>query len=96
MSETSLTTASTRDYKISPDHFRKIQEHLEANPDRFNDTREFVFRAIDIFLAWETDPLTGKKKMNEMLPTIPQLAMMKVSAKPEIIEQMFPGLLEKH
>ena len=62
MSETSLTTASTRDYKISPDHFRKIQEHLEANPDRFNDVREFVFRAIDIFLAWETDPLTGKKK----------------------------------
>ena len=96
MSETSLTTASVRDYKISPDHFRKIQEHLEANPDRFNDTREFVFRAIDIFLAWETDPLTGKKKMNEMLPTIPQLAMMKVSAKPEVIEQMFPGLLEKH
>ncbi|MBL77269.1 MAG: hypothetical protein CL763_10170 [Chloroflexi bacterium] len=80
------------DYKISPDHQKKIARALESG--RFNDSREFVFRAIDVFLAWESNPQMAMGKMTEMSPTIAQYAFMQGMMDANALKQMYPGYPE--
>ena len=64
-------------YRIKPNDHKKIKKLLEEFPDRYLDIRDFISTAIEIFYTWETNPLRGKKMMEEMEQTVPQLAMMK-------------------
>ena len=80
------------DYKISPDHQKKIARALESG--RFNDSREFVFRAIEVFLAWETNPQMATQKMTEMSPTTAQYALMQGMMDANHLQQMYPGYPE--
>jgi hypothetical protein len=80
------------DYKISPDHQKKIARALESG--RFNDSREFVFRAIEVFLAWETNPSMATQKMTEMSPTTAQYALMQGMMDANALQQMYPGYPE--
>ena len=80
------------DYKISPDHQKKIARALESG--RFNDSREFVFRAIEVFLAWETNPSMAVQKMTEMSPTTAQYALMQGMMDANALQQMYPGYPE--
>ena len=80
------------DYKISPDHQKKIARALESG--RFNDSREFVFRAIEVFLAWETNPQMATQKMTEMSPTPAQYALMQGMMDANALKQMYPGYPE--
>ena len=80
------------DYKISPDHQKKIARALESG--RFNDSREFVFRAIEVFLAWETNPQMATQKMTEMSPTPAQYALMQGMMDANHLKQMYPGYPE--
>ena len=75
------------DYKISPDHQKKIARALESG--RFNDSREFVFRAIEVFLAWETNPQMATQKMTEMSPTPAQYALMQGMMDANHLKQMY-------
>ena len=95
MSEESVL-GPDRKYEVSPTHFHKIQQLLKDYPNRYNNEREFIFRAIDIFLTWETDPLFAKKKMAELEPTIGQFAQMKMMMKPDEVEGMYPGFEERN
>ena len=95
MSEESVL-GPDRKYEVSPTHFHKIQQLLKNYPDRYNNEREFIFRAIDIFLTWETDPLFARKKMEELEPTIGQFAQMKMMMKPDQVEDMYPGFEERN
>jgi hypothetical protein len=95
MSEESVL-GTDRKYEVSPTHFHKIQQLLKEYPDRYNNEREFIFRAIDIFLTWETDPLFARKKMEELEPTIGQFAQMKMMMKPDQVEEMYPGFEERN
>ena len=95
MSEESVL-GTDRKYEVSPTHFHKIQQLLKNYPDRYNNEREFIFRAIDIFLTWETDPLFARKKMEELEPTIGQFAQMKMMMKPDQVEDMYPGFEERN
>lgn len=82
-------------HPVSPTQIKKIRQLLETYPDRYTDQRNFVSTAIEIFLQWELDPLTAKKRMaEEHEPTIPQLAMIQVMSKPEQV--MYPELIKKH
>jgi len=95
MSEESVL-GTDRKYEVSPTHFHKIQQLLKEYPDRYNNEREFIFRAIDIFLTWEIDPLFARKKMEELEPTIGQFAQMKMMMKPDQVEEMYPGFEERN
>ena len=44
-------------YEIEPIMFNKISKYLQENPGRFTDERNFVTRAIETLLYWETDLL---------------------------------------
>ena len=89
-------------YRIKPIDHKKIKKFLEESPDRYLDVRDFISTAIEIFYTWETNPLRGRKMMEEMEQTVPQLAMMKAMMKPEEFDAMHkdrlesePGLAEK-
>ena len=75
-------------YEIEPVLFNKISKYLEENPGRFTDERNFVTRAIEMLLAWETDPPTARIIMNDRKPLIRQLAFAKAQGiDPKIIQQ---------
>ena len=77
-------------YEIEPVLFNKISKYLEENPGRFTDERNFVTRAIEMLLAWETDPPTARIIMNDRKPLIRQLAFAKAQGiDPKIIETMW-------
>ena len=82
--------------KLSPDHQRKINQLVEANPDRFRDADDFIFRAIDVFLAWEKNPLKTIDKLTDMEPTMLQFAFMQNMVEPAALKQMYPGYPEKY
>ena len=77
-------------YEIEPIMFNKISKYLQENPGRFTDERNFVTRAIETLLYWETDPPTARVKMNERPPLIRQLAFVKAQGiPPKLIETMW-------
>ena len=90
------STSDDRTYKITPFDFRKIKKHLEEYPERFNDEQEFVRRAIELFLKWETDTLEAEKMMHEMDLTIAQLSLMHLRLPPEYLEKNFPVQVSKN
>ena len=81
--------------ELSPTHRKKISELLNDRPDRFRDSREFVERAIDVFLIWEKDPKNAQAKMMVMETTMEQFALMQYMMKPVEIEKWYPGYPEK-
>ena len=83
------------DIELSPTHRKKISELLNDRPDRFRDSREFIERAIDVFLTWEIDPKNAQTKMMEMEPTMRQFAFMQSMMKTAEIKMMYPGYPEK-
>ena len=62
-------TSGNRIIRLSPDHQRKINQLVEASPDRFRDADDFIFRAIDVFLSWEKNPVKVIDKLTDMEPT---------------------------
>ncbi len=76
--------------KLTPDHRKKISQLLEDYPDRFLDARDFVSRALDVFLTWEKDPINSMTKMAEMEPTMKQFQFMKMALNPEKLKEMHP------
>ena len=76
-------------YEIEPILYDKISKHLKEYPGRFTDERNFVTRAIEILISWETDTPTAQDKMNERAPLIQQLAFMNaIGQTPEMIEAL--------
>ena len=82
--------------RLSPDHQRKINQLVEANPDRFRDADDFVFRAIDVYLAWEKNPVKVIDKLTDMEPTMLQFAFMQSMVEPAVLKEIYPGYPEKY
>ena len=89
-------TSGNRIIRLSPDHQRKINQLVEANPDRFRDADDFIFRAIDVFLSWEKNPVKTIEKLTDMEPTILQFAFMQSMMEPNILKEIYPGYPEKY
>jgi hypothetical protein len=81
--------------KLTPDHRKKIAQLLNENKNRFLDTRDFVSRAVEVFLTWEKDPFNSMAKMSEMEPTMKQFQFMKIALNPEKLKEMHPEFPEK-
>ena len=89
-------TSGNRMIRLSPDHQRKINQLVEANPDRFRDADDFVFRAIDVYLAWEKNPVKVIDKLTDMEPTMLQFAFMQSMVEPAVLKEIYPGYPEKY
>ena len=89
-------TSGNRIVRLSPDHQRKITQLVEASTDRFRDADDFIFRAIDVFLAWEKNPVKVIDKLTDMEPTMLQFAFMQSMMEPDILKQIYPGYPEKY
>ena len=97
MAEEAQLVEKKREHEIPPNEFRKIEEFLDKNPNRYVDARNFVNEAIKFFLAWETDPPTAHKMMKEdFTPLLKQMAYQKAQGWEQIMNQTWPGLLDKH
>jgi len=81
--------------KLTPDHRKKIAQLLQEYPDRFLDARDFVSRALDVFLTWERDPFNSLTKMAEMEPTMRQFQCMSMMMNPQELKKMHPEFPEK-
>ena len=85
-----VETQPDLNFKIEPVMFKKITKYLQEYPGRFTDERNFVYKAIETLLNWETDPPTARKEMNERPPLIRQLAFVKAQGiPPKVIETMW-------
>ena len=89
-------TSGNRMIRLSPDHQRKINQLVEANPDRFRVVDDFIFRAIDVYLAWEKNPVKVIDKLTDMEPTMLQFAFMQSMVEPTVLKQIYPGYPEKY
>ena len=89
-------TSGNRMIRLSPDHQRKINQLVEANPDRFRDVDDFIFRAIDVYLAWEKNPVKVIDKLTDMEPTMLQFAFMQSMVEPAVLKEIYPGYPEKY
>ena len=89
-------TSGNRIVRLSPDHQRKINQLVETNPDRFRDSNDFIFRAIDVFLAWEKNPVKVIDKLTDMEPTMLQFAFMQSMVEPAVLKEIYPGYPEKY
>ena len=89
-------TSGNRMIRLSPDHQRKINQLVEANPDRFRDVDDFIFRAIDVYLAWEKNPVKVIDKLTDMEPTMLHFAFMQSMVEPTVLKQIYPGYPEKY
>ena len=89
-------SSGNRIVRLSPDHQRKINQLVEANPDRFRDADDFIFRAIDVFLAWEKNPVKVIDKLTDMEPTMLQFTFMQSMMEPAVLKQIYPGYPEKY
>ena len=89
-------TSGNRIVRLSPDHQRKITQLVEASTDRFRDADDFIFRAIDVFLAWEKNPVKVIDKLTDMEPTMLQFTFMQSMMEPAVLKQIYPGYPEKY
>lgn len=90
-SEQHVEKSIPAEIELTPDHRKKIAQLLSERPDRFLDARDFVGRAIDVFLTWERTPAKATAKMAEMEPTLDQFALMSQMLQPEELGRMYPG-----
>lgn len=81
--------------ELTPEHRKKIKELFSDRPNRFLDERDFVERAIDIFLTWERSPNSISNKMAEMEPTPEQYNVMCNLMQPDQLEKVYPGYPKK-
>ena len=89
--ESLLQKSGGKIVRLSPDHKNKINQLVETNPDRFRDANDFIFRAIDVFLAWEKNPIKVIEKLTDMEPTMPQFAFMQSMVDSDVLKQIYPG-----
>ena len=94
--ESLLQKSGGKIVRLSPDHKNKINQLVETNPDRFRDANDFIFRAIDVFLAWEKNPIKVIEKLTDMEPTMPQFAFMQSMVDSDVLKQIYPGYPEKY
>ena len=95
MSKNEQSVEVPAEIELTPDHRKKIQHLFSEHPDRFLDARDFVGRAIDIFLTWERTPEKATAKMSEMDPTMEQFVLMSQMMQPKELEKIYPGYPEK-
>lgn len=95
MSKNEQSVEVPAEIELTPDHRKKIMHLLNERPDRFLDARDFVGRAIDVFLTWERTPEKATAKMSEMDPTVEQFALMSQMMQPKELEKIYPGYPEK-
>ena len=86
--------------KLLLEQFKKIgvNQDLEADlvdflekTDRFTDVRNFLERAIEVFLAWEQDPQKSTIVMAKWNPTMEQYQILSMMMKPEQLANMWKG-----
>jgi len=86
--------------KLLLEQFKKIgvNQDLEADlvdflekTDRFTDVRNFLERAIEVFLAWEQDPQKSTAVMAKWNPTMEQYQILSMMLKPEQLANMWKG-----
>lgn len=86
--------------KLLLEQFKKIgvNQDLEAElvdflegTDRFSDVRDFLERAIEVFLAWEQDPQKSTVVMAKWNPTMEQYQILSMMMKPEQLAKMWKG-----
>lgn len=88
-SSTPPITELENDFKVSQKLQKKIIRTLEKK--RFTDSRDFIERAIEVLLAWEDDPKTAIKVMNEVDPTMEQYALMQKMMNNDELQKMYHG-----
>ena len=76
-------------YEITPTHLDRISDLVEKK--RFKNQDHFLDHAIDVILAWETEPVKAMDEMMKINPTIAQYSHM-VMMGMEITElkKMYP------
>ena len=57
-------------YEITPTHLDRISDLVEKK--RFKNQDHFLDHAIDVILAWETEPVKAMDEMMKINPTIAQ------------------------
>ena len=86
--------------KLLLEQFKKIgvNQDLEGNliefleeTDRFTDVRNFLERAIEVFLAWEQNPQESMAVMSKWNPSMAQYQMLSMNMKPEQLAEMWKG-----
>ena len=70
---------------------KKLADFLQRT-DRFLDVRDFLERAIDVFLAWEQNPGTSIEVMAKMNPTMAQYQVLSLMMQPEALAGMYGGI----
>lgn len=77
--------------QLKPDQQKKLADFLQRT-DRFLDVRDFLERAIDVFLAWEQNPATSIEVMAKMNPTMAQYQVLSLMMQPEALAGMYNGI----
>ena len=68
------TLENINQYEITPTHLDRIADLVEKK--RFKNQDHFIDRAIEVFLAWETNPPKAMEEMMKIEPTIAQYSHM--------------------
>ena len=77
--------------QLKPDQKKKVVKFLTGT-DRFLDVRDFMERAIEVFLAWEQNPSTSIQVMAKMNPTMAQYQVLSLMMQPEALAGMYGGI----
>ena len=68
------TLENINQYEITPTHLDRIADLVEKK--KFKNQDHFIDRAIEVFLAWETNPPKAMEEMMKIEPTIAQYSHM--------------------
>ena len=91
MSSEEKISAQFEKIQLKPDQQKKLADFLQRT-DRFLDVRDFLERAIDVFLAWEQNPGTSIEVMAKMNPTMAQYQVLSSMMQPEALAGMYGGI----
>lgn len=75
---------------VNQDLEAKLIDFLEGT-DRFTDVRDFLERAIEVFLTWEQNPKESTDVMAKWNPTMEQYQILSLMMKPERLATMWKG-----
>ena len=87
MSNEEKYSAQFEKIQLKPDQQKKLADFLQRT-DRFLDVRDFLERAIEVFLAWEQNPSTSIQVMAKMNPTRVQYQVLSLMMQPEALTGM--------